>query len=184
MIAVLDRARVIPDPFTAQPIIEIDAGTHIVHYCPAAEAIAVSIDGGRTWHAPSAPTAVQSVHFAEIDGRHLAARLIVQRAQRDLDQQRRDERLGGLSVVERARRYLARMEPSISGAGGSLALLKACSALVGFDLDDESALDLLGEFNQRCAPPWSTRDLTLKWKQACREQRIPRGSLLDARRVA
>jgi hypothetical protein len=165
-------------------VLDIDCGTHITRWCPAARAIAVSIDQGKTWHAHTAPTPVDSIHFALIDGRHVAARVISERARREIERQRRDERLGGLPVVERARRYLARMDASIAGAGGSLALLKACSALVGFDLGDDEALSLLGEFNQRCVPPWSSRDLRLKLRQAQREERIPRGSLLDARRAA
>lgn len=77
-------------------------------------------------------------------------------------------------VIERARRYLAEVDPAIQGQGGHNALLWAARALVvGFELDDETATSLLwSEFNPRCQPPWDAsveserRDFERKVAQA------------------
>jgi len=71
-------------------------------------------------------------------------------------------------VVERARKYVARMDASVSGSRGHDRLFAAASALVhGFALDQESALQILrSEFNPRCDPPWSERELLHKVGQA------------------
>lgn len=75
-----------------------------------------------------------------------------------------------MEITERARRYLARMEASVSGSGGHNALFAAACALAkGFDLPEDLALRLLAEdFNPRCAPPWSERELRHKVKQAAK----------------
>ncbi len=54
-------------------------------------------------------------------------------------------------TVERARRYLATMDPVIEGEKGSTKLLKAAIALVrGFDLSKGDAMRLLrSEYNSR-----------------------------------
>ena len=67
------------------------------------------------------------------------------------------EHVGSLTVVERARMYLQQCEPAIQGMGGHNALLWAAQALVvGFELDDVNALEILwSEFNPRCQPPWN-----------------------------
>jgi hypothetical protein len=72
-----------------------------------------------------------------------------------------------MDLVERARKYLSRMEPSVSGSNGHNALLSAAGALVnGFDFDDGLAMQLLQEeFNPRCSPPWSERELRHKINQ-------------------
>lgn len=63
-------------------------------------------------------------------------------------------------IVERARRYLAEVEPAIQGNGGHNALLWAARALVvGFELDDATAIGLLwSDYNPRCQPPWNPDD--------------------------
>jgi hypothetical protein len=86
-------------------------------------------------------------------------------------------------VVERARRYLAKMDPSISGAGGHDAAFMAASTLVrGFALDEGTALTLLAtEFNPRCQPPWSEKELRHKISQALTRGRMQVGALLERR---
>lgn len=73
-----------------------------------------------------------------------------------------------MDLVDRARKYLAMMEPSISGSEGHNKCYGAACALVhGFDFDDALALRLLfDEFNPRCAPPWSDGELRHKVSQA------------------
>jgi hypothetical protein len=73
----------------------------------------------------------------------------------------------GGSPVDRARRYLERVPPAISGQGGHVRTLLAAEHVVrGFQLDDETALDLLRECNARCVPPWSDGELWHKIHEA------------------
>jgi hypothetical protein len=66
--------------------------------------------------------------------------------------------------VERARRYLEKCDPAISGQGGSPQTFKiACKLVRGFLLDPETAFELLWSvYNHRCVPPWSERELRHK----------------------
>lgn len=85
-------------------------------------------------------------------------------------------------VVERARRYVATMEPAISGSGGHNATFRAACVLIhGFALDESDAWDVLCEYNGRqCVPPWSERELRHKLESArdCTTHEKPRGHLL------
>ncbi len=71
-------------------------------------------------------------------------------------------------ILRRATAYLAKMPESISGEGGHNALLRAATALViGFRLSEQDALALLNrDFNQRCNPPWSDKELLHKISEA------------------
>ena len=60
--------------------------------------------------------------------------------------------------------------PAISGAGGHAATFAAACWTVRFGLSDPDALALLAEYNRRCQPPWTEKELAHK--------------LHDARRVA
>ena len=85
-------------------------------------------------------------------------------------------------VVERARRYLAALPPAVSGQHGDVTTFRACCRLVrGFLLDDADALALIREWNARCEPPWSERELRDKIGRARRYGREPLGGLLEAR---
>ena len=67
----------------------------------------------------------------------------------------------GLS--ERVRAYLAKADPAIEGSDGSGTMFKvACVLVWGFGLDPEQALLLLSEYNARCQPPWSEKELRHK----------------------
>ncbi len=67
------------------------------------------------------------------------------------------------SRVDRARAYIERMPPAVSGAHGHTALWSVARKLVqDFGLDDHAALDLLREYNQRCVPSWSEKELRHK----------------------
>lgn len=73
-----------------------------------------------------------------------------------------------MDVVERARRYVAKMDGSVSGSGGhNAAFAVACALVKGFALDEGSAMAIMREeFNPRCSPPWSERELQHKVRQA------------------
>jgi len=87
--------------------------------------------------------------------------------------------LGYLSPSARARAYLARVPPAVSGDHGDLHTFQTCCRVVrGFALDDDQALALLAEWNARCQPPWTERELLQKIRSARRNGREPIGGLL------
>jgi hypothetical protein len=83
--------------------------------------------------------------------------------------------------IRRASHYIGKMDPAISGSGGHAQTWKVALVLTrGFDLSDDVALDLLErEYNPRCQPPWSRRQLEHKIKTARRDGRVPSGYLLE-----
>lgn len=74
-------------------------------------------------------------------------------------------------VLERAAKYLAKMEPSISGQGGhNKCFAAACVLVIGFGLSHDEALSLLKqEYNPRCQPPWTDRELEHKVRSAAKQ---------------
>lgn len=81
---------------------------------------------------------------------------------------------------ERARRYVAATPPAISGNHGDAQTFRLCCRLIrGFALSDEEALAMLHDWNARCEPPWSLRQLTAKLQHARRYGREPIGALLE-----
>jgi hypothetical protein len=64
------------------------------------------------------------------------------------------------NVLERAKKYLSVMDPSIKGDPGNPQLVKAaCRVVQGFNLDPTTALEAIAEWNSRCVPPWSDKEL-------------------------
>ena len=73
------------------------------------------------------------------------------------------------SVLRRARNYLTKLPPAVSGQGGHDATFRAaCLLAIGFGLDREQSLALLQEWNERCQPPWSDHELEHKVDDALR----------------
>jgi hypothetical protein len=85
-----------------------------------------------------------------------------------------------IPLLERARRYIAKCLPAISGQSGHNATFHVAAVLVhGFALGEADALALLREFNQRCLPPWSEGELIHKIRSAViAAHLLPRGHLL------
>lgn len=133
-------------------------------------------------HVPGDPW--PAVRAARIE----ADRLDRERERREREAAERAARRRDLGdVMERARRYLAKCEPAIQGANGSRAtFLAAAKLLHGFDLEPDVVLDLMAaEYNPRCRPPWSEKELARKVTQAAERGRdFVRGSLLNAERKA
>ena len=76
---------------------------------------------------------------------------------------------GPLDVIERARRYLAKMPPAITGQHGhDQTFAVACTLVQGFGLSVADAAPLFAEYNARCSPPWSEHDLAHKLADADR----------------
>lgn len=81
--------------------------------------------------------------------------------------------------VERARAFLRRVDPAITGQQGDRRTFRVCCRVVrGFALSDDEALVALADWNARCEPPWTERDLRQKVTNARRYGREPEGSLL------
>ena len=88
----------------------------------------------------------------------------------------------GRNAVDRARQYIAAIPPAISGQHGDVHTFRVCCRVVrGFALADDEALDVLREWNSRCEPPWSDRELMDKLSRAHRYGREPIGCLLEER---
>lgn len=82
--------------------------------------------------------------------------------------------------LKRASKYLAKMPSAVSGSGGHPATFKAAVALVrGFALDPALAFVLLrDEYNPRCQPRWTDKDLRHKIDSAVKDAKTPLGALL------
>lgn len=86
-------------------------------------------------------------------------------------------------VTSRAAKYLARMPAAVAGQNGHGALFTAARAMAyGFDLGADEAFQLLrSDYNPRCQPAWSDRELRHKAEDADRVPfDKPRGHLRDA----
>jgi hypothetical protein len=81
--------------------------------------------------------------------------------------------------VERARSFLQRINPAVSGQCGDLLTFRVCCRIVrGFDLSDELSMRVLSEWNARCEPPWSEHELRQKVANARKYGREALGGLL------
>jgi hypothetical protein len=86
------------------------------------------------------------------------------------------------NAVVRARQYVAAIPPAIAGQHGDVHTFRVCCRVIrGFALADDEALDVLREWNSRCEPPWSDRELMDKLSRAHRYGREPIGCLLEER---
>lgn len=83
---------------------------------------------------------------------------------------------------ERARRYLAKITPAVSGQKGSKTTFRAACVLVGskFLLDKKTALKLLAEWNKKCQPEWSEAELNHKIDDAWKKCRSGDGGANDS----
>jgi len=86
----------------------------------------------------------------------------------------------GAVVESRARKYIARMPNAIAGQGGHAATWEVALVLArGFGLSHDRTLAILREeYNPRCEPPWSERELEHKVSGASKSERVPFGFLL------
>ena len=82
-------------------------------------------------------------------------------------------------VIRRAKAYLSKVPPAVSGKDGHGATFHVAMILVeGFDLSMEDALEAFREWNSRCVPPWSENELVHKLKSAT-SKATNRGHLLN-----
>lgn len=74
------------------------------------------------------------------------------------------------------------MPEAVSGAGGHGATFRvACILWQGFALNHDEVMELLREYNHRCSPPWSERELQHKANEAAKApHQRERGYLLES----
>lgn len=132
---------------------------------------------GRVWELPGRPVRVDA---AIAYGRELMTEPEPESHDRPINHD--PER-----TIDRARRYLATCDPAISGQGGQRALFWAALTMTrGFLLNpDDAAALLMSDYNPRCQPPWSEREV----RRYCHNARNARGrmslgQLLNERRAA
>ncbi len=83
------------------------------------------------------------------------------------------------SVIKRAALYVATMDPAISGKGGHRQTFKvACRVVLGFGLTESEAMGVMADYNRRCQPEWTAKDLLHKVQDASK-QPGPRNYLRD-----
>ncbi len=80
----------------------------------------------------------------------------------------------------RARAYVSRMPAAISGQQGHRATWAAALACKGFGLTVSQTLSVLREYNLRCEPPWSEKELEHKATSAINKGRVPDGFKLES----
>lgn len=80
-------------------------------------------------------------------------------------------------LIPRARRYLERTPGAVEGQRGDEHTFQVCCRIVrGFQLDPSNALAVLREWNAKCVPPWSERELEAKIEGAIRYGKEPLGA--------
>ena len=116
------------------------------------------------WVVPMMPTTLPDAIYERIRKPRVAPVVPLRPAKRSGD------------VYERARAYVAKLPPAISGSGGHATTFGAARAIAGWVAKGLSAADgwaLFCDYNGRCHPPWTERELRHKWDDAMRADRIP-----------
>ena len=70
--------------------------------------------------------------------------------------------------IDRARAWLAKVEPAVQGQGGDPSTFRVACRLVERGLSDEDCFALMSEWNQMCVPPWNDSALRRKIREARR----------------
>ena len=83
-----------------------------------------------------------------------------------------------VEAMQSARNYLSKVPGAIEGQKGSNKTIFAACTVVRFGLNDEDCMTLLREWNQKCQPPWTEKELQKK----LRDGRIKAGSERMAQR--
>jgi hypothetical protein len=95
-------------------------------------------------------------------------------------------RILDLPIVEQARLRMQNMEPAVSGSGGHNATFAvACMLVHGYALTQAEAMSVMNDYNIRCQPAWSERELLYKLNSAERTTHDrPRGHLIISNQPA
>lgn len=77
-------------------------------------------------------------------------------------------------LIKRAAAYLQRIPAAIAGNHGHNATFRAAAILCRFGLSEDEAMPILFDYNQRCDPPWSEKDLVRKYREARKQAHLTR----------
>lgn len=84
-----------------------------------------------------------------------------------------------LDIIERAKAYIKKEPPAISGSGGSNRCYHvACVLVKDFGLDINQAFEAIQDWNATCKPPWSEAELRHKLESAAKASG-PVGRLIE-----
>lgn len=85
--------------------------------------------------------------------------------------------------IKRAVAYVAKIPGAVSGSGGHTQTFNAVAhVMIGFDLSQSDAMQVIaGDYNPRCDPPWSEKELQHKIDSVAKQCKRPRGYLLKDR---
>jgi hypothetical protein len=73
------------------------------------------------------------------------------------------------ALLDRARAYMQKIEPAVSGRNGHTKTLTTALKLARLvDRNADLLWLLLTEYSARCEPPWSEKELRHKWSEALR----------------
>lgn len=146
-----------------------------------------SVVASQAW---AVPAASKDYRFVELQGAALSVEIALETVPAETRPPVDVERpVHGDDLQRRLRRasaYLARVDSAVSGAGGHATTFRAVlDVIIGFDIPADAAFELLrAEYNPRCDPPWSDRELRHKCRQAGQRGRRERGYLANERRSA
>lgn len=97
---------------------------------------------------------------------------------RPVEKRKEEDKLGGDLDLHAARLALRSFPPAIEGGGGDLMTLKAAMMCRDYGLSQRQVFDLMAsEYNHRCSPPWGTRDLADKVKNAFKYAQRGQGNM-------
>lgn len=143
-------------------------------------------DASRFWYDPSRPPGgwkAERLRGTPIDPDSILARAVEQ-PRLSVVRPRSAPTTGDRE--RRARAYLAKIPGAISGQEGHLATWNTVAAvMVGFDLTtDETRRLIVEDYNPRCDPPWSEREIEHKLADVAKRCERQRGYLLGHRDTA
>lgn len=142
------------------------AGVHVDRACSdAARGFYVWAipPNGAYWHAHLPGVRWPVGLAAEVE----AERIAEETRRREEDYRQRAGSISRTSLIERARRYVEKMPPAIAGGGGHAQTFRVARRLIAdFSLNENDALAILEQYNLRCQPPWSARELKHKLTSA------------------
>lgn len=95
------------------------------------------------------------------------------------DRRRQPKTTGRQAILDRAKAYIQKEPPAISGQNGHGRCYHVVAILYeGFSLEPAEILDVIQDWNATCVPPWSEKELRHKVKSVA-DKKGPRGGLLN-----
>lgn len=75
-------------------------------------------------------------------------------------------------LAKRIHAYLAKVPEAVSGSGGHIQTFHVAKILIhGFGLSESEAFPFIKDYSERCAPPWTDKELRHKLASARKSAR-------------